>query len=226
MWTLPKQTRRPSGNSTGLAAEGGPWETAQIPRHNHSDHTPDIVLLSETTRQVVLLVLTFPLEDRMEDAFERKRAKYEELTSMCWSDGCDYRGWVQRLCGPVTLESTEETKDPEAAKQESHQEHQRCCREGVKMAEDQTICGLHKPLTPCAFHSMVPAQLDSAFLCSSTCSSARPNQAKQLKHRTGVVTVSLKWHPLPLPSISLSFAPFYFTGGLQCHVEDDVTEFA
>ncbi|KAA8583653.1 hypothetical protein FQN60_014861 [Etheostoma spectabile] len=40
---------------------------------------PDIVLVSEITRQVVLLVLTFPWEDRMEEAFERRRAKDEEL---------------------------------------------------------------------------------------------------------------------------------------------------
>lgn len=38
-----------------------------------------MVLVLETTRQVVLLVLTVPWENRMEEAFERKRAKYEGL---------------------------------------------------------------------------------------------------------------------------------------------------
>lgn len=37
---------------------------------------PDVSLLSETTGQVVLLELTVPWEDRMEEAFEGKRAKY------------------------------------------------------------------------------------------------------------------------------------------------------
>ncbi|XP_077372334.1 uncharacterized protein LOC144033646 [Festucalex cinctus] len=58
---------------------------------------PDIVLVSETTRQVVLLELTVPWEDRMEEAFERKRAKYEELAGECRS-----RGWKTR-CTPIEV---------------------------------------------------------------------------------------------------------------------------
>lgn len=42
---------------------------------------PDMVLVSETTKQVVMLELTVPWEDRMEKAFEKKRAKYEELAN-------------------------------------------------------------------------------------------------------------------------------------------------
>lgn len=44
---------------------------------------PEIVLVSETSRQVVLLELTVHWEDGMEEAYERKRAKYEELASKC-----------------------------------------------------------------------------------------------------------------------------------------------
>lgn len=58
---------------------------------------PDIVLVSEITRQVVLLELTVPWEDRMEEAFERKRAKYEEL-----ADECRSRGWRTR-CNPIEV---------------------------------------------------------------------------------------------------------------------------
>ena len=58
---------------------------------------PDIVLVSEGTKQVVLLELTVPWEDRMEEAFERKRAKYEELASECRS-----RGWRTR-CNPIEV---------------------------------------------------------------------------------------------------------------------------
>lgn len=58
---------------------------------------PDMVLVSETTRQVVLLELTVPWEERMEEAFERKRAKYEELAGECRS-----RGWRTR-CNPIEV---------------------------------------------------------------------------------------------------------------------------
>ena len=58
---------------------------------------PDMVLMSETTRQVVLLELTVPWEDRMEEAYERKSAKYEELASVCRSKG--WRTW----CDPIEV---------------------------------------------------------------------------------------------------------------------------
>lgn len=37
---------------------------------------PHIALMSESTKQVVLLELTVPWEDRLEEAFERKLSKY------------------------------------------------------------------------------------------------------------------------------------------------------
>ncbi|XP_062387675.1 uncharacterized protein LOC134076569 [Sardina pilchardus] len=58
---------------------------------------PDMVLVSETSRQVVLLELTVPWEDRMEEAFERKRAKYEGLVGDCRSSG-----WKTR-CDPIEV---------------------------------------------------------------------------------------------------------------------------
>ncbi|XP_061589349.1 uncharacterized protein LOC133454644 [Cololabis saira] len=58
---------------------------------------PDMVLGSESTRQVVLLELTVPWKDRMEEAFERKRAKYEELAGECRS-----KGWKTR-CNPIEV---------------------------------------------------------------------------------------------------------------------------
>lgn len=44
---------------------------------------PDIVLLSESARQVIMLQLTVPWEDRIEEAYERKRAKYQALVEAC-----------------------------------------------------------------------------------------------------------------------------------------------
>ncbi|XP_063056078.1 uncharacterized protein LOC134450153 [Engraulis encrasicolus] len=48
---------------------------------------PDIVLVSESTKQVVLLELTVPWEDRLEEAFERKLSKYAGLVSECQQSG-------------------------------------------------------------------------------------------------------------------------------------------
>ncbi|KAL7879620.1 hypothetical protein SRHO_G00018740 [Serrasalmus rhombeus] len=42
---------------------------------------PDIVLVSESTKQAMLLELTVPREDRLEEAFERKLSKYTGLVS-------------------------------------------------------------------------------------------------------------------------------------------------
>lgn len=58
---------------------------------------PDLVLTSESTKQVVLLELTVPWEDRIDEANERKRAKYSELTSECRDNG-----WKAR-CEPVEI---------------------------------------------------------------------------------------------------------------------------
>ncbi|XP_061896833.1 uncharacterized protein LOC133645919 [Entelurus aequoreus] len=58
---------------------------------------PDMVLTSESTKQVVLLELTVPWEERIDEANERKRAKYAELTVECRSNG-----WRAR-CEPVEI---------------------------------------------------------------------------------------------------------------------------
>jgi hypothetical protein len=49
---------------------------------------PDVVLMSRTTKQLVILELTVSWEERMEEAYERKRAKYQPLL-----DECQQRGW-------------------------------------------------------------------------------------------------------------------------------------
>ncbi|KAK0135804.1 hypothetical protein N1851_028301 [Merluccius polli] len=49
-----------------------------------------IVLVSESTKQAVLLELTVPWEDRLEEAFERKLSKYAGLVS-----DCHQAGWKQ-----------------------------------------------------------------------------------------------------------------------------------
>lgn len=48
---------------------------------------PDMVLISGAAKKVVLLELTVPWEERMEEAHERKRGKYAELLEKCRSNG-------------------------------------------------------------------------------------------------------------------------------------------
>ena len=56
-----------------------------------------LVLMSESTRQVILLELSVHWEDRMEEVFVRKRAKYEELAGESWRNG-----WKTR-CYPIEV---------------------------------------------------------------------------------------------------------------------------
>ncbi|KAK7901244.1 hypothetical protein WMY93_018013 [Mugilogobius chulae] len=58
---------------------------------------PDIVLWSNSSKQVLMIELTVPWEERMEEANERKRDKYEELKS-----NCQNRGWRAK-CWPVEV---------------------------------------------------------------------------------------------------------------------------
>ncbi|KAM9850143.1 tectonic-1 [Aulostomus maculatus] len=58
---------------------------------------PDVVLTSATSKQVVLLELTVPWEDHIEEANERKRAKYQELV-----EECRRNGWRAR-CEPIEV---------------------------------------------------------------------------------------------------------------------------
>ena len=58
---------------------------------------PDMVLMSMASKQVVLLELTVPGEDRMEEAQERKRAKYADLVAECRRNG-----WKAR-CEPIEV---------------------------------------------------------------------------------------------------------------------------
>ena len=43
----------------------------------------DIVLWSDTTRQVILVELSVPWEERVSETFERKRSKYQPLLEEC-----------------------------------------------------------------------------------------------------------------------------------------------
>lgn len=58
---------------------------------------PDLLLVSQKSKQVVMLELTVPWEDRMEEAFGRKKAKYEELV-----EACQQKKWIAS-CFPIEV---------------------------------------------------------------------------------------------------------------------------
>lgn len=45
---------------------------------------PDIIIVSEATKQLIVLKLTMSWEEHIEEANERKCAKYQELVEKCW----------------------------------------------------------------------------------------------------------------------------------------------
>ncbi|KAL3976498.1 mitochondrial import inner membrane translocase subunit TIM8 [Sarotherodon galilaeus] len=49
---------------------------------------PDMIIISEASKQLIMLELTVPWEERIEEANERKRGKYQELVQECRG-----RGW-------------------------------------------------------------------------------------------------------------------------------------
>ncbi len=101
-----KQPRPAAKTSAGILATARDWQLLvdleqQLKFPNHIVTTtlrPD-VLLSESTKQVVLLELTVPWEDHLEEAFERKLAKYKGLVSECRR-----AGWRAR-CLPIEVGS-------------------------------------------------------------------------------------------------------------------------
>ncbi|XP_026126685.1 uncharacterized protein LOC113108082 [Carassius auratus] len=90
-----KSTPAARGTSSGLLATARDWELSvdlgkQLKFPEAVAITtlrPDVVLTSEASKQVILLELTVPWEDRMEEANERKRAKYSQLVEDCRSNG-------------------------------------------------------------------------------------------------------------------------------------------
>ncbi|XP_019639908.1 PREDICTED: uncharacterized protein LOC109481752 [Branchiostoma belcheri] len=58
---------------------------------------PDVVLWSTQTKQIVLVELTVPWEERIEEAYERKALKYQNLLQDCVEKG--WRSW----CFPIEI---------------------------------------------------------------------------------------------------------------------------
>ncbi|XP_061733213.1 uncharacterized protein LOC133536595 [Nerophis ophidion] len=100
-----KSTPAARNTSSGLLATARDWELSvdlgkQLKFPDVVAKTtlrPDIVLTSVASKQVILLELTVPWEDRMEEANERKSAKYSQLVEECRSNG-----W-RAMCRPVEV---------------------------------------------------------------------------------------------------------------------------
>ena len=60
---------------------------------------PDIVMWSRSTRNLIIIELTVPWEERIEEANERKREKYQDLV-----DECKEKGW-KTWCWPIEVGS-------------------------------------------------------------------------------------------------------------------------
>ena len=58
---------------------------------------PDILITSKTSKALIILELTVPWEERMDEVYERKTAKYQELVNNCKENG--WKTW----CFPIEI---------------------------------------------------------------------------------------------------------------------------
>ena len=92
-------------NSHGLLPSAGDWrievdvgKQLRFPKEIVITRLrPDMVIWSPTTKQVILIELTVPWEERTQEAYERKRLKYQDLMLQCAEAG--WRLW----CFPVEV---------------------------------------------------------------------------------------------------------------------------
>ena len=91
----PRQVSKPQGQKFLAAARD--WKMAadlkealHFPHHIvHTQERPDIVVWSDTVKRVIIVELTVPLEENMEEDFERKKLRYENLRMEC-----EDKGWA------------------------------------------------------------------------------------------------------------------------------------
>lgn len=91
----------------GILATAQDWQLSvdlekqlRFPQHIvRSALRPDILLVSESTKNIIIMELTVPWEDRLGEAHERKRTKYEHLVIDCRA-----QGWKAR-CMPIEVGS-------------------------------------------------------------------------------------------------------------------------
>ncbi|XP_038820652.1 arrestin-C-like [Salvelinus namaycush] len=105
-------------------------------KNNKTSVRPDITLVSESTKTIIILELTVPWEDRLEEAYKKRRAKYKGLVIDRWKQGWKahaYQSRLQGFCWAIPSQSLQHTQHHwraitstnEAASLESHHQHQR-----------------------------------------------------------------------------------------------------
>ena len=62
-----------------------------------TNQRPDALIISRETKSIVILELTIPWEDRMDEAYERKAAKYQDLVMASQDKG--WKAW----CFPIEI---------------------------------------------------------------------------------------------------------------------------
>jgi hypothetical protein len=96
---------RTSSQQQGILATSNDWQM-EVDLHRQlkfppviavTNSRPDMVLWSIKSRQVVVIELTVPWEERIEEANERKRSKYQQLV-----EDCQQNGW-KTWCMPVEV---------------------------------------------------------------------------------------------------------------------------
>ncbi|XP_033758242.1 uncharacterized protein LOC117340592 [Pecten maximus] len=100
-----EQTTRSTVEGSGLLGTAGEWQMRadlkgrmQFPQEIAvTNQRPDIVLWSTSIKQAVLVELTMPWEERIEEAHERKRNKYQDLVADCQQQ--EWKMW----CLPVEV---------------------------------------------------------------------------------------------------------------------------
>ena len=93
----PRHVSKPQGLKFLAAATAKDWKMAadlkealHFPHHIvHTQERPDIVIWSDTVKGVLIVELTVPWEENMEEAFERKKLRYENLRMEC-----EDKGWA------------------------------------------------------------------------------------------------------------------------------------
>lgn len=72
---------------------------------------PDSVLVENSTKKVVMLELTVPWEERMEEADKRKRGKYTKLVEECRRQGCStgHQGSTKKTSRQQSFQSCRES---------------------------------------------------------------------------------------------------------------------
>ncbi|RXN33906.1 reverse transcriptase [Labeo rohita] len=89
---------------TGILASAKDWklsvdlEKLKYPQHIvRTTLRPDIILVSESTKNIIIMELTVPWEERLGEAHERKMTKYEHLVADCRA-----QGW-KASCMPIEV---------------------------------------------------------------------------------------------------------------------------